>query len=416
MAKSNIVEKEKKSMGIGKILGTVVVVFITIPLMIMSILYFTNDNYKFIINQYLSKISGPIGVYFESYPTRDEKEGQKREVAKYLVNLDIESASDKLTIIQKEDEKLYADLLKICTQINGNQTNKILEYMRQSAIKKDVLSSIIEQIKGDQIKELQEKAKYYETTALVNAVEEINDNLTSEMVSYKNIGLTLEQMKEENAAEILKYLDKDVAIRLLSNYQSKNKRKKVDELLRRMEEREKELINIANIYNVEKAEKLLADIGDENNYKPEELSIVYRNMDRLKAAQILSKIEDKNFTYKLLEQIKNDELIVNGKDTVTSDMMSAMKIYREYDQEIDELTKVYGKMEPTQIGAVITKLFKSRNMPKKYAFQNGEEIIITDQEIAVNILKKLKEKTVAEILATLDSSLASELSKKLTLP
>lgn len=422
MAKSSVAEKEivaegkTKGMGIKKVLVIIIIVFITIPLIIASVVYFTNDNFKFIANQYLSKVSGPVGGYFESFPTRDELDTQKREVAKYLVGLDAESAADKLIIIQKEDEKLYSDLLKICAQINANQTNKMLENVRQSSLKKDILTSMIEQIKEDQIKELQEKAKYYESSSLENAVKEINNNLMNEMISYKNMGLTMEQMKEQNAAKILNCLDEDVASRLLSNYQSKDKKQKTEELLNKIKDREKELINIANIYNSEKAEKLLENIGDDKTYKIEELSIIYRNMNMLKAAQVLAQIEDKKFIYNLLEQVKTDEMIVKNNDLLTTDMMDAIKIYSEYNKEIDGLTKVYTKMEPAQIGDVITKLFKSRNVPKKYTFQNGEEIIITDQDIAINILRKLKEKTVAEVLAMLDSSLASDISKKLTLP
>ncbi|QXM06147.1 hypothetical protein [Crassaminicella indica] len=414
MAKSK--EREKNSMGIGKILLIVAAVFITIPIMIMSIVYVTNDNFKFVANKYLSKVSGPIGNYFESFPTKEEEERKKRTVAKYLIGLDAESASDKLTIIKNEDEKLYSDLIKICTQLNSNQTKKILEYRRQGDIKKDILSSIIEQIKSEKTKELQEKAKYYENTSLVNAVQEINTNLMNETVSYNTMGLILEQMKEGNAADILKYLKAEVKNKLLANYQSNEKRKKVTDILNKMNDREKELVNIANIYNSENAEKLLEDIGSEQKYKLNELSTIYRNMNMLKAAKVLAKTQDENFTYKLLEQIKNDEVLIKGNDTLTEDLMRAIKIYREYDQKVDELVKIYTKMEPKQIGDMISKLFKSRKAPEKYTFNNEDQITITDQDLAISVLEKLKEKTVAQVLEALDSDLASDISKKLTLP
>ncbi|QZY56751.1 hypothetical protein [Crassaminicella profunda] len=416
MAKSKEIEIEKKSLGIGRILFIIIAVFITIPIIIMSIVYYTNDNFKFVANKYLSQVSGPIGKYFESFPTKEEKEVKKRTVAKYLISLDVESASDKLTIIKNEDEKLYSDLIKICTQLNSNQTKKILEYRREGAVKKDILTSIIEQIKNDQIKELQEKAKYYENTSLVNAVKEISTNLMNETVSYSTMGLTIEQMKEGNAADILQCLDDETKNKLLANYQSTEKRKKITKLLSQMNDRKKELMNIANIYNSEKADKLLEDIGNDQKYKMNELSMIYRNMNMLKAAKVLAKVQDKNFTYNLLEQIKNDEMLTKENDLLTEDLMNAMKVYREYDKEIDELVKVYTKMEPKQIGDMITKLFKSRKAPEKYTFKNEDQITITDQDIAMSVLRKLKEKTVAEILASLDSDLASDISKKLTLP
>ncbi|QEK12275.1 hypothetical protein FQB35_07730 [Crassaminicella thermophila] len=416
MANSKAVDKETKKMGIGKIVLIVLIVFTTIPVMIMSIIYFTNEDFKFIANKYLSNIAGPIGMYFESYPTREEREEQKREVAKYLVGLDIESASDKLTIIQKEDEKLYLDLIKIMTQMDAKQTNKIFERVRQNSIKKDILVSTLEQMKHDQIKKLQDKAKYYENISLVNAIDEIKNNLLNEIVSYKEMGLIIEQMKEEFAAKILKNLDKEVALRLLSNYESNEKRKKMKKILSKINDREKELINIANIYNSERADKLLSDIGNDKKYKLNELSIIYRNMNMIQAAQVLSKVEDKDFTYRLLEQMKIDEMLAKGNDLLTPDIMNAVKVYREYNKEIDDLVKVFGKMESREIGNMITKLFKSRSTPKKYTFDNGDQIVISDQDIAISILKKLKEKTVADVLTTIDKNLASEISKKLALP
>lgn len=416
MAESNEIEKEKRGLGIGRIIFIIIVVFITIPLVIMSVVYFTNDNFKFVANKYLSQVAGPVGKYFESFPTKEEKEAKKRTVAKYLISLDVESASDKLTIIKNEDEELYSDLIRICTQLNPNQTKKILEYRREGAIKKDVLTSIIEQIKDDEIKALQEKAKYYESMSLVNTVKEINTNLMNEKVSYSTMGLTIEQMKETKAANILKYLDDEVVNKLLANYQSDEKREKVEKLLSEMNEREIELINIANIYNAEKAEKLLDDIGNEESYKMNELATIYRNMNMLKVARVLAKVEDKNFIYNVLEQIKNDEILTTDKDVLTEDLMNAMKIYREYDNKINELVKVYTKMDSKQIGDMITKLFKSRKEPETYTFNNGDKIIITDRDIAIDVLRKLKEKTVAEVLASLDNDTASDISKKLTLP
>jgi Fe2+ or Zn2+ uptake regulation protein len=333
LAKSKEIEIEKNSLGIGKILFIIIAVFITIPIIIMSIVYYTNDNFKFVANKYLGQVSGPIGKYFESFSTKEEKEVKKRTVAKYLISLDVESASDKLTIIKNEDEKLYSDLIKICTQLNSNQTKKILEYRREGAVKKDILTSIIEQIKNDQIKGLQEKAKYYESTSLVNAVKEIGTNLMNETVSYSTMGLTIEQMKEGNVADILECLDDETKNKLLANYQSTEKRKKITKLLNQMNDRKKELTNIANIYNSEKADKLVADIGNDQKYKMNELSMIYRNMNMLKAAKVLAKVQDKNFTYNLLEQIKNDEMLTKDNDLLTEDLMNAMKVYREYDKE-----------------------------------------------------------------------------------
>ncbi|WZL74843.1 hypothetical protein QBE52_09190 [Clostridiaceae bacterium 35-E11] len=416
MFKSKLTDKETSNFGKGKILLIVIIVFTIVPLFIISMLYMTNDNFKFTANKYLSTVSGPVGQYFNQFPTREERESQKREVARYLASLDVESATDKLTIIRKDDEMLYTDLVKMITQIDPQQTERILERIRENSIKKDVLTSTLEQIKRDEVKERQSRADYYQKMNLASAIEEIRSSLMDELISYKNMALIMEQMKDNVAAEILKHLDEEVARRILANYELIDKRKKVEDILEKMKNREKELIQIAQIYSVEKPEKIVSHIGNEKKYNLSDLSIIYRNMDMLQTAKVLASVEDEKFRHQLLEQMKIDQIIGKGNDLLTPDIIEAIKIYEDYDKEIKELVNVYSKMEANEMSKTITKLFQSKNIAKKYSFDNKDEIIILDQDIAIDILKNLRQRTVAEILATLDADLASQISKTLTLP
>lgn len=416
MFKSKLTDNGTESLGKGKILFIVIIVFTVVPLFIMSMFYVTNDNFKFIANKYLSTLSGPVGQYFSQFPTREERESQKREVARYLANLDAQRATDKLMIIRQDDEMLYTDLVKMITQINPGQAQEILESIRENAIKKDVLVATLEQIKDDQVKERQDKADYYQNMDLPSAVHEIRNHLMNEFVSYKDMGLIMEQMKDDVAGKVLEHLDEEAAERILTNYESKDKRKKVEEILRKMKDREKELMNIAQIYSVEKPEKILSYIGNEKKYNLRDLSTIYRNMDMLQTARVLARIEDEDLQHRVLEQIKTDEMMAKGNDLLTPDIVKAVKVYEEYDKEIKELVQVYSKMEVNEMRETITKLFKSKSVAKKYSFDNGDDITILDQDIAIDILKNLRQKTVADLLAVLDADLASQISKKLTLP
>ncbi|WP_129596929.1 hypothetical protein [Anaerophilus nitritogenes] len=416
MAKDKEMEQEEsKEMGIGKLIIKIILAFIMVPIVISIVVYFTNDNFQYTANKYLTKAPF-IGSYFESFPTKEEREEQKRDVARYFVNLDEESASDKLLIIQKDDEKLYTELVKMMTQMDNRKTEVILERIRQNSMKKDILTATLDQIEKDRKEQIKEKAKYYEGLSILNIVQEIQDNLMNEWISYKELGLILEQINEKKAATTLNFLDEEMSYRLISNYSSNKKQKQAKELLNQIKDKEKELINTASIYNEEQPEKLVENIGNSQKYTIEDLSTIYRNMNMTQVAKVLSQVEDKEFMYELFEQIKVDEILEKGTDTLTKDIINAIQIYTEFDKKIDNLVKIYNKMEPQEIGIMIEKLFKSKNTTQRYTFENKEDIVITDQQIAIEILKRLKDKTVAQMLMTIDQKLASEISKKLTLP
>lgn len=416
MQKSNAIEQDAESRGKGKIILTIFLIFVLVPVSILGMLYFTNDNFRFMANDYLRKIPGPIGQYFDKFPTKEEREAEIDEVVQYLLNIDVENASDKLIIIQKEDKDLYTELTKRMMQVNIQRTSKILESIRQRSIKKDALTSTVAQIKKDKTKEIQERARYYESLSVFSAVNEINMSLMNDETSYKELGRILQQVNERKAAQILYNLDEQVSKNILAYYEFKDKEKTINELINKLKDRENQLIHMAQIYNFEDPEKLIKEIGNDQKYKFDELSIIYRNIDRLQAAKVLAKVEDENFICNLLQQVKTDEILSNGDERLSLDIVDAVRIYREYNDKIDKLAKAYQKMETEQLGKVLLPLFKGKNNLHHYALENGDTITISDQDIAVDILKKLQPKTVAEVLTTLDNSLASEISKKLTLP
>ncbi|WP_053957437.1 hypothetical protein [Inediibacterium massiliense] len=416
MAKDKEIEQEEsKKMGIGKLIAKIILTFIMVPIVIGIIVYFTNDNFKYTANKYLTKAPF-VGSYFERFPTKEERQEQKRDVARYFVSLDEESASDKLLIMQKDDNQLYTEIVKMMTQMDSRKTEAVLERIRQNSMKKDILTATLDQIEKDRKEEIKQKAKYYEGLSTLNIVQDIQDDLMNEWISYKEMGLVLEQINEKKATTTLRFLDEEMAYRLISNYSSIKKQKQAKDLLNQMKDKENELMNTASIYNEEKPEKLVEDIGNTQKYGIEDLAIIYRNMNMTQVAKVLCKVEDKEFKHELFEQIKVDEILENGTDTLTGDIIKAIQIYTDFDNKIDNLVKVYNKMEPQEIGTMITKLFKSKNTTQRYTFENKEDIVITDQQIAIEVLKKLKDKTVAQVLTTIDTNIASEISKKLSLP
>ena len=73
-------------------------------------------------------------------------------------------------------------------------------------------------------------------------------------------------------------------------------------------------------------------------------------------------------------------------------------------------------MQPDQISQVISKLLTDGALPQVYVLDSGDIITISDEDLAYKILKNFDEKTIAEIIGNFSSTLASEVSKKLTVP
>lgn len=214
---ANKESQSEKGLGIGKILVIILTVFIITPLFIVGMIYYTNEDFKMQVNEYLVKMPGPVGSYFKSYPTKKEIDSQKITIAKYLVEIDNSRASDKLTLIKNEDEILYNELVKVMLKLNPNKTKSIVEGIRKNLIKKDVLTRTVDQIDEEKNKEIVDKAKYYENLSTIMAIREIESALKDQKTSYSELGNIFENMKNENAINVLRYLDDDVRMRIINN-------------------------------------------------------------------------------------------------------------------------------------------------------------------------------------------------------
>lgn len=407
---------DKKEIGTGKIILIVVTVFTVIPIMIMSMLYFFSNDFQYTANNLLSTLPGAVGQYFDQFPTKEEREEQKKEVAQYLIDIDTASATDKLMIIENSDPALYSDIIGIMSGLNSKQTEKVLEGVRKSSIKKDVLVSTISQIKSDEILRLRDRAQYYEEKNLVDAVTEIDTLLRSEKTTYKEMADIMAQMDEENASKILSKLEPDISNKIITSFESDIKKMALDKLVNDIKAREKQLMDVAIIYDVENSDKILEDLGTNEKYSMNELSIIYRNMDKVKASEVLSQVEDKNFVYHLLEQIRSDEVLEKGADLLTPELIYGTSIFEEYNRKVSEFVGIASKMESDQILEMINELYNSTNASKTYAINEEDNITISDKDLAIRILSELKSTVGAEVLSQMEPTMASEISKRISLP
>ncbi|WP_432665055.1 hypothetical protein R9X47_02185 [Wukongibacter baidiensis] len=413
---ANKENQSEKGLGVGKILMIILTVFIITPLLIVSLIYYTNNDFKMQANKYLVQLPGPVGDYFNSYPTKKEVDSQKIAIAKYLVEIDDSRASDKLTLIKNEDEVLYNELIKVMLKLKPNKTQNITSEIRKNLLKKDVLIRTIEQIDEEKKKEVVDLAKYYESLSTITAIGEIKSDLESKKVSYSEMGSIFENMKNENAVKLLRYLEKDIATKIISNFSFDEKKRDINNMLSSIKDNEKKLKNLAEIYSTESPEKLVDIIGNTQTYKLSDLSIIYKALGVKKSAMILAKLDNEEFVHELINTIKEKEILVKGEDLFTEDILRAYKVYRDFDSNVTELTSIYEKMSDAQIAELIKRMIRNSSEPQIYELFNGELLSISDEDLALAMLKKFNERKLASILSTLDTSLSSEITRKLTMP
>ncbi|MDK2917388.1 MAG: hypothetical protein PWQ37_121 [Candidatus Petromonas sp.] len=406
----------EKQLGIGKIFLILFTIFILLPILILGIIYSTNDDIKMQMNRYLTKLPGKIGDYFKAYPTKEELSSQVKSIANYLVEIDNDRATDKLTLIKNEDEKLYSDIIKVMLKLNSNKTQTIVESIRRNSIKKDVLVSTLNQIEREKEREVLSKAEFYEKLSPITAIDKIISSLDNGSTSFKDLGVIFENMKEDTAIMLLSNLNEDIRNNILENISSDEKRRNMEALIASIKDRQANLNNIADIYSIESPDKLVNIIGNTQTYVLDELASIYRNMGVLKSAQVLSKVNNDDFVMELINKIKEQEILSTGRDLLTEDILKAMKIYRQFNNNVAEMSSIYEKMDNRQISALIKRLIGNAGTPKKYFLDNGEVITITDEDLALAILKNFDDRKLASVLSFLGDNLSSEISRKLTIP
>jgi hypothetical protein len=73
-------------------------------------------------------------------------------------------------------------------------------------------------------------------------------------------------------------------------------------------------------------------------------------------------------------------------------------------------------MDAGTVSNMIQRMIRNSTVPQLYELESGETIIISDEDIALELLSRFDTNRVGELLATFDDTLASDISRKLTLP
>lgn len=404
-------EKKKK----GNALIPTLIVLIVIPSIVTAGAYFLFPSFKQMINSALTILPGPAGVYFSSMPTELETNEKIKSIAEYMLKVEQNRSVDKLILIKKDNPDMYDQILRTMLRINPNQTKMIMEQIRANTLSKDSFANTLDQIQKEQAEDYKKQSTFLEGLSTATALEEVKFLMTSSVNGYKDVARTMELMDPIIASKIVEKLDKDLYKKLIFEMKPDLAAKVRTEITNRTNYQQ-ELKNAAQIYASQEIDKLVTIIGNTNTYKIEELANIYYDLGAVKAGKVLAKVKEDQFINDLTSALRTKVINENGKDNITKDLLKSLKIYRDFDDNVNELVTIYEKMQTTTVAEVIKSMMRNSSEPKVYALGNGENIVITDEELALAIMNKFSKKKVGEILSTLDSTLSSEMTRKLALP
>lgn len=406
--------EKKKSKGKGGCLVVLLILFLT-PLLALGAIYYLNKDFRLSVNGIMSNVPGGVGDYFEKFPTRAEELEQIRQVSDFILKLEESRAVDKLLILQGEDNSAYNDVIKDMLRINPNKTKSILEALRLATMNKDALSNTVQGIADEQISELKTQAEYISGLPFDAAVEEVMSVIEDSINGHKNAAAIFEYVDDKVAVSILYQLDQTDRNKIFAAM-SDAKKQAIQTEYSTKQRRISDLEQISDVYASESADKIIDTIGNINTYSMDDLAIIYKNLGAKKAGEILAKSQDEQFVFDLIAKVKANELLESEEDLLTPDILKSLKIFREFDDNVNELIQVYSEMDTNKVVQIVKNMLLNASPSKVYELNNGELITISDEDLILEILTSFPQKKIATILASLDQTLSSELTRKLALP
>ncbi len=407
-------EGKKKKKGAGKIIIILIIIFILVPLIALAAFYFLNDTFRFRINNSLST-APVVGSYFANQPTKKEINEDINKLAKYFLNITTDRAVDKLNVIKGEDSSLYDDVINAMIRRDPNKTKNILESIRAKDMKGNALSKALEDIEKDQEEEFTNTLKKLEDMPFSSLRKEVYDILNNSLNGHSDLAKILSAMKPKKAYAILNLIDVDDRMKVL-DFMDDDVRNKIEKEKNFVLADKEKLINQSAIYKSKNVEDLKPILNSTATYNIDQLSVIFKELGPVYTGKILASSVDDNFVADVIKNIRNNEITESGEDLLTKDILKSLKIYKEFDDNIVQVTKVYKAMNLSKVSEMLSDMLSGNSLPQVYVLDNGDVITITDEDLAYKILEGFDTKDIAKIISGFDATLASEVSKKLSIP
>ncbi|KNF08815.1 hypothetical protein CLPU_5c01220 [Gottschalkia purinilytica] len=411
-------ENERITKRPFKIKSILLTVFILIPLAIMTLLYFASDTFRDKANGVL-KNAPIIGGIISKYPTKTEVNDKELSIARYYIEeLDKESAADKLYIIKKDDAKVYDTIIKKMNTVSSKKTQDIVKEIRNLELRKDLVSTLYEEIQTEKDKKVKAKASNLESMGTRAAIHEIMDRTSIEEGELEKI---FTYLSNNAAVEILHYIDGGTRSEImykLSNIDMKRKNELqglLNEKRRKEEELEISAQNLAKVYGVKDPIKASEEIANTEKLSMDVLTRLYMNLDPKKSAEILVHSKDEKFNNELFESIISLEELRGVDQSVTVDITNVMNFLQDYNKKIDDLVVLYEKMTPDNAAKAIEKLLENKQEVTVFSIKEESGYKLSDHKIAMEILKKMKKPKVSKILGNLEPAKVAQITRVLAI-
>lgn len=405
---------EKKKGGGIKIVLFLIIFFIVIPGIAIAGFYFLNETFYYRLNTAMAE-APVVGNYFDALPTKSEKEGKIKSIAEYFLDISTDRAVDKLINIFNDDQEMYDDIIRIMLQQDPNSTKIVLSEIRDKQIKGDAISATLDEILDERNNELGQLATDLQSIPFASVRSEMYKIINDGLNGYNRLARILEQMDSLKAFELLSLLDDVDSDNVLDVMDVQAKELIKEEKNKDLSNTQK-LISMSEIYASKDADELNDMLGNTTTYDIDELAIIFKEIGVLKTGEILSMVDSDQFVSDIITEMKNNEVLSTGEDLITKDILKTLKIYKDFDDNIIELTEVYSTMQSEEVANMLKRLLTNGAMPQDYVLDSGDVIFITDEMLAYRILQNFDSKTIAEIIGYFEDSLAAEVSKKLTIP
>ena len=402
------IEIKKKKRPKWKLI--LLLIFVIIPLAIVSILYNSNISFKTNLNSKLSKMPGVVGEYFKNYPTESEKNAQIDYLSNYFVNLDPNIAADKIYIIKKEDEKLYIDLIRGMNSISTGKTEEVVLKVRNLELRKDLLFSVHDEAKQDEKDNFLSEVSRIERQDILTTVLEVEKRFAD-----REFLKILNEVRLEKMGEILYYTDVDIRNYIVDSFQN-DRKIRIEGILYEKTNEENMLIDIAKLYETKPIEASIKAIGNTENYPIEKLGTIYKNLSVLKSAELLSNIKDENFVEELFSSIMREEELTKSDTNITSDISQSMEFISEYQARIKDLVTIYEKMSPDKVARIVEKMMINTDTITSFELNSEEIYSLSDSVIIVDVLSKMKNQTLSKIFDFMEAEKASKITQLLAKP
>lgn len=407
-------EKPKKK-KVSKIILILIIALVIVPLGVGSVVYNTNKSFRDKMNTKLIKAPGFVGKYFRNYPTESEKQDKKKYLASYYLSLDSSRAADKIYIVKKNDEELFSDIIKIMNGMSPSKTSEILKLVRSIELRKDLLFSIYDEIQEEKQNQLKDEISRLEKNDILVSVNEIGKRVAEESGYLEKLPSIINFMNEDKASSILYYLDEDIVDTVLSKLEDEKKSKLQNGMLIKEIEDEK-WRDLASLYEAKPLDTAIEEIGNEKIYSMDKLGSIYMNLSVKKAAEILSNVEDDNFTEELFIAIRREEQLKKVENSKTIDISEAIQFVSEYNRKIDELVIVYEKMSPDAIAKIVENMMDNTKTVTSLEIDSTSIYEISDSTIILDVLSRMKKPTVSKIINNMSTKKATQLTQLLAKP